>query len=152
MTDAAAASVNVKVEETTRKKPHCRLCGTPMQGHRREPIHGTIVCPSGGQAYAVAPPFPTVEEGDVKPVVRRTPNARRRKSRAKSTPGPELHYQTFTKEDAVWSSRMPGTIAPDNELMHAPPRMATWCQLGFVGFMGGATFFLMFYMLLAFAD
>ncbi|PBK93871.1 hypothetical protein ARMGADRAFT_1164716 [Armillaria gallica] len=132
----AAASVNVKVEDITttpppRKKPHCRICGMPMQGHRREPVYGTTVCPSEDMAYAssvASASLPTVKEEDVKPVVRRTPNARRRKSRAKSTPKPDIDFLPRKEYQ-----RMPRTIAPDNELMHAPPRMAsTWCQLGFV--------------------
>lgn len=151
----AAASVDTKVEvitPTPRKKPHCRICGMPMQGHRREPIYSTIICPSEDMAYASSEPvatalLPTVKEEDVKPVVRRIPNARRRKSRAKSTPERDID-PSLRKE----SQRMPGSIAPDNELMHAPPRVVTWCQLGFVGFMGGASFFLLFYMLLAFSD
>ncbi|KAK0190437.1 hypothetical protein F5146DRAFT_1000468 [Armillaria mellea] len=146
------ASFDVKVEDiiltTPRKKPHCRICGMPMQSHRREPIYCTTICPSEDMAYAssvAATSLPTVKEEDVKPVVNRTPNARRRKSRAKSIPRPEI--DSFPRKEY---QRMPGTIAPDNEFMHAPPRMATWCQLGFAGFMGGASFFLLFYMVLAF--
>ncbi|PBK67043.1 hypothetical protein ARMSODRAFT_336787 [Armillaria solidipes] len=147
----AAASVDVKVEDITvtpRKKPHCRICGMPMQGHRRDPIYGATICPSEDMVHAssvAAASPPTVKEEDVKPVVRRTPNARRRKSRAKSTPRPEI--APFPRKEY---QSMPGSIAPDNELMHAPPRMVTWCQLGFVGFMGGASFFLLFYMVLVF--
>ncbi|KAK0491521.1 hypothetical protein IW261DRAFT_94111 [Armillaria novae-zelandiae] len=148
-----AAAIDAKVEDITltpRKKPHCRICGMPMQGHRREPIYGTTICPSEDMAYAsseAAASLPTVKEEDVKgPVLRRTLNARRRKSRAKSTPKRDIDPSP-RKE----SQRMPGSIAPDNELMHAPPRMVTWCQLGFVGFMGGASFFLLFYMVLAFS-
>ncbi|KAG7447663.1 uncharacterized protein BT62DRAFT_787351 [Guyanagaster necrorhizus] len=158
MAVAAATSVTVKDEEITppRKKPHCRMCGMPMQGHHREPIYGTTVCPSEDIAYVssvAASGFPPVKEEDVKPIIRRTPNARRRKSRVQFTPGPEVPQpRLFTKEGIVESSRMPGSIAPDNELMHAPPRMATWCQLGFVGFMGGASFFLLFYLVLVISD
>ncbi|KAK0230260.1 hypothetical protein IW262DRAFT_1453164 [Armillaria fumosa] len=144
----AAASVDIKVEDIT-PTPHCRICGMPMQGHRREPIYGTTICLSEDMTYAssvAAASRPTVKEEHVKPVVRRTPNARRRKSRAKSTPRRDID----TSPRKV-SQRMPGFIAPDNELMHAPPRRATWCQLGFVGFMGGASFFLLFYMVLAFS-
>ncbi|SJL02542.1 uncharacterized protein ARMOST_05873 [Armillaria ostoyae] len=105
-----AASVDVKVEDITvtppRKKLHCRICGMPMQGYRREPIYGTTICPSEDMAYAssvAAASLPTVKEEDVKPAVRRTPNARRRKSRAKSTPKPNI--DSFPRKEY---QRMPG--------------------------------------------
>ncbi|KAE9407185.1 hypothetical protein BT96DRAFT_914794 [Gymnopus androsaceus JB14] len=60
----------------TRKKPHCRSCGSPMEGHKRKECSGTFLktpSPSPSKPSSLVSPFrnnsPRVEGQDRKPII-----------------------------------------------------------------------------------
>lgn len=122
-----------------RKKPHCRFCGMPMYGHKKQ------ICPSEEVAYNDSPLPPDISGT---PPASRTSRARTRRAttavrRAQSHPRRRKTTDAWI-ESVNASERMPCSIAPDNEMMHSMPRMVTWFQLAFSGAVGGLVVLLAF--------